>query len=300
MFDDFEEFDVATQTEPRVVIHGRRSSTFRSDLPPILLLHGFPQNHRIWHKIAPMLTSHFNVSIMDLRGYGASSKPGNISAYAKSAMAKDCIAVMKHHNFESFFICGHDRGARVAHKLCVDYPEAVRKAIFLDICPTLAMYTKTDFEFARAYFHWFFLIQEEPMPERAISSNPEMFADFFMGGEDVGNEGTFDPTCYASYERGLRDPSTIHAMCQDYRAGATLDLDEARYDLAHGNLMQCPLRVVWAKNGVIEKCFDPIREWKMVSRDGSDISGQRLDCGHFIPEEVPQDVVAMIMEMGHG
>jgi pimeloyl-ACP methyl ester carboxylesterase len=227
---------------------------------------------------------------VDIRGYGASTKLGSSDDhinYAKSEMARDLRIVMEKLGHSRFYICAHDRGARVAHKLCVDYPTHVIKAIFLDICPTLAMYSKTDFNFAKIYFHWFFLIQKSPLPETMISQNPKFFAEVFMGGRHAGL-GTFTPECFAQYMAVLEQPEAVHAMCEDYRASATIDMDEAKEDIANERFIQTPLMVLWGKHGVIEKSFDAIAEWKAVSR--SDVVGKAVDCGHYIPEEAP-DIV---------
>lgn len=297
MFDGFEPFDVKTQNEPPVTIHGliHRSA---ASLPPLLLLHGFPQSHHIWHRVAPELTPHYNVILMDIRGYGASSKPADVASYAKSAMARDCIAVVDALGFTSspFFVCAHDRGARVAHKLCVDFPGRVRAAILLDICPTLAMYTKTDLDFAKAYFHWFFLIQREPLPETLISAAPRRFAELFMGGRQEGALDIFEPSNFDYYASVLEDPAAVHAMCQDYRAGATLDLDEARRDLRDGRLVTCPLLVLWGKQGVIESCFDAVKEWRDVTAPGVTVRGHHVDSGHYVPEQAPGEVTAAVRE----
>ncbi|KAI1503269.1 Alpha/Beta hydrolase protein [Biscogniauxia marginata] len=295
MFDEFEEFTVSTQPNLGVGIHGLRGVNLSSKLPPLLLLHGFPQSLHIWHRVAPQLIRNYTVVMLDLRGYGESSKPAQVAAYAKSEMARDCIAVMDKFGFESFFVCAHDRGARVAHKLCVDYPERVRKAIFLDICPTLTMYTTTDIEFPKTYFHWFFLIQKEPLPESLISASPRRFAELFMGGRQEDGLQIFDQKCFDYYVKVLEDPSAVHAMCQDYRASATLDLDEARDDLNQGKLVRCPLMVLWAKRGVIEKCFDAIREWRAVAEKNVSITGYSVDSGHYLPEHAPADVVSAIL-----
>lgn len=211
MFEEFESFTVVTQADPEVTIWGLRSRDFSSERPAILLLHGFPQSHHIWHRVAPQLVDKYNVIIIDIRGYGNSSKPSNVADYAKSAMARDCTAVMDKFDFQEFYVCAHDRGARVAHKLCVDFPQRIKKAIFLDICPTLAMYSSTNYDFAKAYFHWFFLIQKEPLPETLVTSNPQTFAELFMGGRQEGGVKIFDETCFDFYVKSLGDPATVHA-----------------------------------------------------------------------------------------
>lgn len=255
MFEGFTSFDIETQSDPPVSIHGIRAGSG----DPVLLLHGFPQTHHIWHRVAPQLVSKYTVIAIDIRGYGASSKPSGVAQYSKTPMSRDCVVVMEALGFSSFFVCAHDRGARVAHKLLVNYPDRIRKAIFLDICPTLAMYSKTDFEFAKMYFHWFFLIQTSPLPEISIGHNPRAWAEIFMGGR-YGGLAVFDKDVFEEYVKTLGDPDTVQAMCNDYRASASLDMEEAKKDLEDGKLIQCPLRVLWGRHGVIEKCFDAIQE----------------------------------------
>ncbi|KAG8161233.1 hypothetical protein KVR01_009497 [Diaporthe batatas] len=273
MFDGFEPFRIKTSAEPEVTIAGIRS-TGGKDLPPLLLLHGFPQTHHMWHRVAPQLTGSYNVVLMDLRGYGASSKPrDDVSSYAKSAMALDCVAVMDGLGFGGapFYVCAHDRGARVAHKLCVDHPDRVRKAIFLDICPTLAMYEATNLDFAKAYFHWFFLIQKSPLPETLILGSPRKLAEMFMGGRQRDGPAIFASECFEV---------------------ATLDMDEQKRDLAEGRRIKSPLRVLWGNVGIVEKAFDALAEWRKVTETGVGVDGHSVDSGHYIPEQAPDVVVA--------
>lgn len=295
MFDSFEPFSVATSSSPEVTIKGLKSGDASSRLPPLLLLHGFPQTLHIWHRVAPALLNHYTVILIDIRGYGASSKPADLSAYAKSSMARDCTAVMDALGFDAFFVCAHDRGARVAHKLCVDFPARVRAAILLDICPTLAMYEATNFEFAKAYFHWYFLIQDAPLPETMILADPRRVAEMLMGGRQEEGLRIFSEECWEIYVKAFGDAETVHAMCQDYRAAATLDLEEARADLERMRLVECPLLVMWGKHGVIEKCFDAVKEWRAVTKRDVAVEGHAVDSGHYIPEEAPDEVVAAIM-----
>ena len=207
-------------------------------------------------------------------------------------MARDIAVVMETLKFDSYYVCAHDRGARVAHKLLVDYPSRVKKAIFLDICPTLAMYGNTDQLFATKYWHWFFLIQETPFPETLILNDSRMFADSFMGGRYAG----FEANVWEEYVKNLSDKDCVHGMCEDYRAAATLDLDEAKKDIQEGRLIKSPLRILWGKQGIIEKCFDGVGEWKKVADEGVDISGESVDCGHYIPEEAPETLVKNILK----
>ncbi|MGF6775988.1 alpha/beta fold hydrolase [Paraburkholderia sp. GAS334] len=261
--------------------------------PPLLLLHGHPQTHLIWHRCAARLAEHFTVIATDLRGYGASAKPPSDAAhipYSKRAMAADQVAVMKHFGFDRFLVCAHDRGARVAHRMALDYPDAVERLMLLDIAPTLAMYEATDRTFATLYFHWFFLIQPEPLPETLIGSHPDVYVDRVMGSRHAGL-APFAPEALAAYRDALRQPGAVHAMCEDYRASATIDLEHDRADIERGHKIGCPLRVLWGEEGVIEKCFKPLDEWRHVARD---VSGRALPCGHYIPEEAPD---ALVTEM---
>lgn len=290
MFSDFSEFNI--EVSPSLTIHGVKSGDGSAGKPGLLLLHGFPQTHHMWHNTAPQLTSDFVVVALDLRGYGKSSKPAsnpkdNHKAYAKSAMAQDCVAAMASLGFEEFYLVGHDRGGRVAHKLCVDYPQKVRKVIVLDICPTLAMYEQTSQDFAIAYWHWFYLVQPEPLPENTLTQNRELLLGRMLGK-------FHDEEAVKIYSAQFQDEETVHSMCEDYRAAATIDLEEARGDIKNGKKIQCPLRVLWGKRGVIEKFFDPLSEWGKVSSNSVD--GESVDSGHFIPEEAPTAVVRHIKE----
>ncbi|KJK25600.1 alpha/beta hydrolase [Burkholderiaceae bacterium 16] len=254
--------------------------------PPLLLLHGHPQSHLIWHKVAPALADRFTVIATDLRGYGSSSAPpGNAGHenYSKRAMAQDQVEVMARLGFNVFALCAHDRGARVAHRLCVDHPGRVSRAMLLDIAPTLAMYERTSMAFAAAYWHWFFLIQPAPFPETLINAEPEFYLNKLMGLRHAGLS-PFVPDAMAAYTAAMRDPAHVHAMCEDYRAAATIDLDHDRADRADGRGIDCPLRVLWGEHGVVARCFEPLSLWQEVA---SDVSGHAVPCGHYIPEEAP-------------
>ena len=257
--------------------------------PPLLLLHGYPQTHALWHKVAPRLAKRFTVVAADLRGYGQSGKPATDARhapYSKREMAKDPVAAMGALGHERFFLAGHDRGGRVAHRLAVDHPGAVEKLAVLDISPTLAMYERTDLAFASAYWHWFFLIQEAPVPETLIGADPKFFLRAKMRGRSAGDD-PFDPLAWAEYERAFT-PEVIHASCEDYRAAATIDLEHDRADRGAGRRIECPLLVLWGAHGVVERCFTPLADWRAVARD---VRGRALPAGHYLPEEVP-DLVA--------
>ncbi|HPV23837.1 MAG TPA: alpha/beta fold hydrolase, partial [Casimicrobium sp.] len=237
--------------------------------PPLLLLHGHPQTHLIWHRVAPKLAEHFTLVAVDLRGYGDSDKPAsdasvNHAPYSKRVMAQDMVSVMQTLGFARFKVLAHDRGARVTHRMLVDHPTVVERATLLDISPTLAMYEQTNMEFARAYFHWFFLIQREPLPETMIEANPEFFIEKMMGNRHAGL-AAFAPEALAEYRRCIHLPGIAHAICEDYRAAATIDLEHDRADRDAGRKVMQPLQVLWGENGVIEKCFKPLEDWSRVA-----------------------------------
>ncbi|MEF7617340.1 alpha/beta hydrolase [Aquincola sp. MAHUQ-54] len=262
--------------------------------PALLLLHGHPQTHAIWHKVAPQLARHFRVVAADLRGYGDSSKPaggdGHV-AYAKRTMAEDLRVLMRTLGHERFDVLAHDRGARVAHRLAADHPEAVRRLVLLDIAPTLAMYEQTSDAFARAYWHWFFLIQPAPLPERLIEADPAAYLRDVMGRRSAGMS-PFDPRAWAEYERCIALPGTARGICEDYRAAAGIDLEHDRADRAAGRLLPMPLLALWGAQGVVQRCFEPLEEWRRVARD---VRGGPLPCGHYIAEEAPDALLAELL-----
>jgi haloacetate dehalogenase len=288
MFPDFTPFDITVQAG--ITIHGIRSGTGR----PLLLLHGFPQTHHMWSKVAPQLSKTFTVIAIDLRGYGASSKPpstpeDNHKPYAKSSMALDCVAVMSALGFEKFDVLSHDRGSRVAHKLCVDHPERVGRVMFLDICPTLAMFEQTDMFFAKAYWHWFFLIQPAPFPEKLILENRGLFEGIFFGGAKFHEDEAMK-----EYVKQYAVEEGAHGMCEDYRAGATIDMEEQKKDLEEGRKIKCPVHLLWGKKGVVEAKFNALKEWEKVSE--GKVTGEAVDSGHYIAEEVPEVLLRHVGE----
>ncbi|MFZ4062737.1 MAG: alpha/beta fold hydrolase [Polynucleobacter sp.] len=257
--------------------------------PPLLLLHGFPQTKAIWHRVAPELAKQYSVVACDLRGYGASSKPhGQVdhSTYSKRSMAFDQHAVMQALGHKQFFLLGHDRGGRVSHRLAMDFPESVLRLMVLDISPTLTMYENTTMAFAKGYWHWFFLIQPEPVPETLIAANPEFWLRNHMGRH--AGIGMFDPACWNEYLAGASDPQSMHAMCEDYRAAATIDLEHDRADRLLGRQLTMPLRVIWGEHGLVNTCFAPLADWQKVAKE---VSGRSLPCGHYIPEELPIELI---------
>ena len=253
--------------------------------PPVLLLHGYPETHAMWHKVAPALARDYTVVCPDLRGYGDSSKPKGLpdhSNYSKRAMALDMAEVMTALGHQRFHLVGHDRGARVAHRLARDHAKRVKSLTVLDISPTLKMYQSTDMRFARAYYHWFFLIQPAPLPEKMLAS---MGIRYILGriGRSKGGLKHFSPAVQREYMRCFN----AHSTCEDYRASATIDLAHDRKDLK--KKLQMPVLALWGKQGVIEALFDCLADWREVA---ADVRGRALQCGHFIPEEKSAELVA--------
>ncbi len=263
--------------------------------PPLLLLHGYPQSHLIWHRVAPELAKQFTVIATDLRGYGSSEKPVGLpdhSNYSKRVMAQDQLETMRQLGFPSFFLCGHDRGGRVSHRLAADHPEAVTKLMLLDISPTLTMYENTDMDFARSYWWWFWLIQPAPFPETTVAAAPETYLKKKIGWGHAGLAPFTDET-YAAYLSHVSDPATMHGMCEDYRAAASIDLVHDRADRDSGRKIACPVHVLWGEFGVVNRCFKPLDDWRRVA---GVVSGRTVPCGHYIPEEEPAELLSEIMQ----
>jgi haloacetate dehalogenase len=254
----------------------------------VLLLHGYPQTHAMWHAIAPRLARDYAVVCPDLRGYGDSSKPRGLadhSNYSKRAMALDMVEAMQALGYGSFHVVGHDRGGRVGHRLARDHGNRVKTLTVMDISPTLKMYQSTDMAFATAYYHWFFLIQKPPLPEKMLAA---MGPRYILGriGRGKGGIKVFDKRALAEYVRAFRDPRTIHATCEDYRAAATIDLEHDRKDLR--KKLKMPVLALWGKQGVVERMFHCLADWREVA---TNVTGRAIDCGHFLPEEKPAEVL---------
>lgn len=286
----FPGFSCECVTRDGVTLHSRRGGQG----PALLLLHGHPQSQAMWHRITPMLAQQFTVVMMDLRGYGDSDRPladAEHAAYSKREMALDAMAVMRHHGFVRFQVLAHDRGARVAHRLALDHVLAVERVMLLDIAPTLAMYEHTSEAFAKAYWHWFFLIQPPPLPEALIESDPVRYIRSVMGRRHAGL-AAFAPQAMAEYERCVQIPNTAHGLCEDYRASATIDLVHDRADIAAGVQLVQPLRVLWGDHGAVGQCFDVMGLWR---ERAVNVSGQGLACGHYIAEEAPEALLAEVL-----
>ncbi len=256
---------------------------------PLLHLHGHPQSMAMWHKVLPALMARHRVVLMDLRGYGDSARPAADVAHlnhSKREMALDAIAVMQAHGFGRFDVLAHDRGARVAHRLAADHPQAVVRMLLLDIAPTLGMYANTSEAFARAYWHWFALIQPAPLPEALIDSDPVRYVRSVMGGRHAGL-APFTPEALAEYERCAAIAGTGSSICEDYRASASIDLEHDRADVQAGRRLTQPLRVLWGEHGAVGRCFDVLALWR---ERATQVTGEALPCGHYLAEELPQQV----------
>ena len=286
MFEGFEQLRVETSGTTINLVKGGSG-------PPLLLLHGYPQTHVMWHKIAPRLAEDFTVVAADLRGYGDSGKPqgdAQHANYSKRAMAQDQVDVMEKLGFDSFLLTSHDRGARVSHRLTKDHPERVQKLATLDIIPTRRMFQIVDQDMATNTYHWFFLIQPYDFPERVIGAD----ADYFIRSRflRVANAETVFPSeAIEEYVRCFNDPAAIHGACEDYRAGASIDLehDEADFD----NKVTCPHLALWSETGYVGRTQDVLQVWGDYS---TNVHGESLPCGHYIAEELPDRAYALLGE----
>lgn len=263
------------------------SGAMAGEGPPLLLLHGYPQTHLIWRKVALALARDFTVVLTDLRGYGDSGRPDD-GDYSKRAMAADQVAVMRGLGFERFFVAGHDRGGRVAHRMALDHPGAVARLAVLDIAPTLHMYRATDQAFATAYYHWFFLIQPFDLPERLIGADPEYFLRWTLAAW-CKTEGAIEEEAVSEYLRCFRDPAAIRATCEDYRAAAGIDLAHDEADL--GRRLDQPLLVLWGAEATPGRLWDMLAVWR---ERAVRVDGHALPCGHFLPEEAPAETLAAL------
>jgi haloacetate dehalogenase len=291
-FDDFEmrRFEVKGAH-----IHAHVSRGECGTRPALLLLHGFPQTHVMWHRVAQRLQQEFYLVMPDLRGYGDSGKPVGLpdhSSYSKRTMAQDMVEVMDQLGITQFGLCGHDRGGRVAHRLALDDPALVSELCVIDIAPTLDMYAATNFEFAQAYYHWFHLTQPEPLPETMIGGNPLAYLHHKLGGWGTGGMAHLEPAALAEYERCFIQPETIHAVCEDYRASASIDLVHDQASRAAGQQIACDTLVLWGGKGVVNRLFNPLPLWQ--AQCAGSVTGEALDAGHFIPEELPQETADLL------
>ena len=261
--------------------------------PPLLLLHGYPQSHVMWHAVAPRLAEDFTVVVADLRGYGDSAKPpggDDHAGYAKRTLARDQVEVMERLGFPRFAVAGHDRGARVAYRMALDHPERVTRLAVLDIVPTYAMWAGADRRFGMGTFHWFFLAQPYDLPERLIGAEPEYFLRTILA-RWAGAGYQFNPEVLAQYIEHFSDPACIHASCEDYRAGATLDVDHDTADRDAGRRIACPVLALWGEGRGRGGGRDRLATWREWA---DDVRGHGLPCGHFLPEEAPDETYAAL------
>jgi haloacetate dehalogenase len=258
---------------------------------PLLLLHGYPETGAMWHKVAPKLAEHFTCVVPDLRGYGESSTPKSDKehyVYSKRANASDQVKVMQALGFEKFMVAGHDRGGRVTHRMCLDHADRIERASILDIMPTPVVFGTVNQRVATAYYHWFFLIQPAPFPETLIGHNPEYYLRHTL--TSLSAPGTFPEEIFQEYLRTFRRPEIIHATCEDYRAGASIDLQHHKED--NGKKIACPLQILWGERGLVGRAYETMKIW----RDYADnVVGQPMPSGHFIPEEAPEETVKALL-----
>ena len=264
--------------------------------PPLLLIHGFPQTHAMWHKIVPALRERFTCVMPDLRGYGLSSCPRNDAqneAYSKRAMARDCLALMSSLGNRRFAVVGHDRGARVAYRLALDHPQALNSLTVLDIVPTHAMWHNFTVKLAMKTYHWLFLAQPNPLPEMLIEQNPVGYLDYTIASWTLKKDlSAFNEDALAEYRLHYATPEHIHATCDDYRAGATYDLAADEADHAAGRKIACPTLALWGNAGIPSETDGPLDTWKQWC---TDVEGHGIESGHFIPEENPEALLATLL-----
>ena len=267
--------------------------------PPLLLLHGYPQTHAMWHRVARALAADFSLVIPDLRGYGDSTKPGPAATpeadhalHSKRAMAGDMAALMTGLGHMRFFVAGHDRGARVAHRLALDHADRIERLALIDIVPTLDMYELVDMRAAIGYYHWFFLIQPAPLPERMIGGDPGFYLRWTLGAWGSHGLSFVEPEALGEYERCFSRADTIHAACEDYRASASIDLEHDRASRAAGEKIACATLVLWGTRGVIGRLYDPLALWR--AQCAATVEGSAMEAAHFIPEELPVDTAARL------
>jgi len=289
----FAGFEAGEHAVNGIRLHARTGG--RADAPPLLLVHGFPQSHVLWQRVAQALAPHFRLVLPDLRGYGRSDKPrgeADHANYSKRTMAADLLALMQSLGHERFFVAGHDRGGRVSHRLALDHPAAVAKLCVIDIAPTLDMYAATDKRFASAYYHWFHLIQPYPLPEKMIEGCAHDYLHAKLGGWGAAGLAYIEPEALAEYERCFCTPDAIHGACEDYRAAAGIDLEHDRLARDAGQKVDCDMLVLWGERGIVHKLFDPLALWRAQCR--ATVSGQLMQAGHFIPEERPDETAAAL------
>lgn len=268
--------------------------------PPLVMLHGNPQTHLMWHKVAPALAERFTVICPDITGYGQSHKPPATEThepYSKRRMAQDIIDLADHLGIGAFSLVAHDRGARVAHRLALDHPDRVNRLALLDIIPTIEHFERTDMRFAMGYYHWFFLAQPAPLPEEMINRDA---ADWLLSqsARHKTANAVFAEPALADYLRAVENPATVTAICEDYRAAATIDMEHDRLGRAEGRKIACPLMVLWGSRGLVGALYEPLEVWRHYA--AGPLTGQALESGHFLAEEAPEATLAALREFLSG
>jgi haloacetate dehalogenase len=292
MFEGFERHRISTHQAQIHVLTGGEG-------PPVLLLHGYPQTHVAWHAVAPRLRRHFSLVIPDLRGYGESKGPPADAQhinYSKRAMAQDMVELMSAFGHERFMLAGHDRGGRVGYRLALDHPKRVSHFAAIDIIPTLTAAERMNKDTAMSTYHWLFLAQPAPMPERLIGNDPEFYLRHLLD-RWAGNRGALDAGAVAEYIQRFRKPSVIEATCEDYRAGMSADLDHDRADRDAGRKIRCPTLILWGRRYLSAKAQSPLEVWRGWATEVFEIA---LDCGHFVMEEQPQACADALYEFFNG
>jgi haloacetate dehalogenase len=287
VFAGFEDFDMATSV---TTIHGRRGG----DGPPMLLLHGIPETHVMWHRVAPRLSEQFTVVATDLRGFGDSGKPPTSPDHAPYSMreiARDQVEVMQALGYNQFYVVGHDRGARCAYRMALDHPQVVLRLAVLDIIPTGEAFRRADMEFAVGYWVWSFLAAPAPVPEQLIAGAPDVVVDHMLDAWSEARDA-FPPEIRAGYIESFRDTATVHAICEEYRAAATLDCRHDEADRGKRRIT-CPTLVLWSRNQTSEGRYEPLDVWRTWA---DDVRGSPISCGHFIPEEAPDETLGHLIE----
>jgi haloacetate dehalogenase len=268
--------------------------------PPLLLLHGYPESHLMWHAAAPLLADHFTVVVTDLSGYAASLRPSSASDHAphsKRALARDQVQAMTSLGHQRFAVAGHDRGGRVAYRMALDHPDRVSALAVLDIVPTAEVWARADDRLALAYWHWGFLAQPAPLPERLIAGDPDAYFDHHLRSIGLGgNPDRYPDLVMGAYRRQLDDPSAVNAICEDYRAGASIDREHDEAD--RGRLIDCPVLALWAKRGALELLYgDVLAIWRSWARE---VHGRAIDASHFLVEDRPEDVAQELIAFLEG
>ena len=288
--DFFSDFDLSTLKVKNGEIRYRKAGKG----PPLLMLHGNPQTHAMWHKVAPKLVDNYTLICPDIPGYGKSFKPKlseNHEGYSKVNMAKDINEFMSLLNYDSFYLIAHDRGARIAHRLALDFPDKILKMILLDIIPTIEHFERANMDFAMGYYHWFWLAQRSPIPESVIKKAPEEWF-YAHTSREKKDKNFFSPRALSDYLECLKNPLTIEAICEDYRAAATIDIKDDKISRENKLQIKSPTMILWGKKGKIEQWYNPLVIWKDYC--SAELQGYGIDTGHYLAEEAPEEIIKCV------